>query len=336
MLNMLSKMSQMIRGVTIVTSLGLFALAFGACQHSEKPRPDVEVAASALRKMNLKQLMDHAVNTSDRQRADIATVLTQKAWWGQAAAITATKLNQKATLDRTETVRLLSLFTLGPSSSAAKVFIASSDQTVPEINKANWLLAAANPSPQMAKMVQKKLSSRLSNQGGPPSVIMPAVAKALAANGIKEAYTLIRTSLDQTDNSDYAHAMASLEPNHASEDFVAYLAKIPVDEIREGVFLHSNKHTCYDILTHLRRYPPAVHHPNFEHLFLFAVSKDKDIANAARNVITKAMPNNEEHLALVLTRLPEPIQTEYLNQREENLSPSETLFFDAVRKNQKF
>lgn len=303
-------------------------------QRQEQKQTEGNTAAD-LKQMSLKQLATRVEDSNDRS-VDIAAILTQRGEWKEAAQLVIGRLNQLRPPRDKKAARLIGLFATSPSHIAVQVFESVDDNAKPETMKAAWLLAAANPSPKMATAVSKRLSRKIAASKNPSSVIAPTIAKALAANNIVESYTLVRTSLNQSDNPEYVRAMANLEPAHASEDFATYLAKIPVNEIYSGNFLHSNSHTVRDILHHLEQNPPAIHHPNFEHLFFFAVSKDKEVAASANAVLDRVMPNHEEQMALVLTQLSVDVQNAYLERHKSPMSRSQSVFMESVKKNQKF
>lgn len=280
--------------------------------------------------------MTQVESFTDRQNIEVATILTQQGQWKEAAQLTIARLNQSKPPRDHRVARLIGLFATGPASVAVQVFDHIPDVTNPETVKAAWLLAAANPSPKMGEAVSRRLSRKLAKSKNSSTAISPAVAKALAANNITESYTLIRTSLIQSDNSEYVRAMATLEPTLAAEDFATYLSKIPVNEIYSGTFLHSNSHTVRDILRHMEQYPPTIHHPNFEHLFFFAISKDKEVHASANVILNRVMPDHEDHLALVLSQLPPTVQSTYIEQHKEPANHSQAQFLDSVKKNQKF
>ncbi len=175
-----------------------------------------------------------------------------------------------------------------------------------------WQVATNFPSGHMAEAVSLEMSRRASRGKGQNVGLSPEAALAAKANHLKEAYPLLRTSLMAEGHVAYAKAMIALGAEAASDDLLAYLALATPGEIMAGELKKVHHTTAELALAQFDKAPPSLHHPNFKHLFYYAVSKDESLAKQATQLLTGYVSQKEEHFAFLLAQMPLPVQEDFL------------------------
>lgn len=200
----------------------------------------------------------------------------------------------------------------------------------PQAAQLGWQLAAAKASPSVARAIDKQLTTAVTTNDE-DSILLPQMANAVAANRLKSAYTLVRRGLMMKGDEEYANAMAVLDPAKASEDFMEYLALAPAEELRQLTVSSVNTFTCVAILTHMQKNPPSIGNPNFDHIFLYAVSRNQGLQELAQNVIIGYVPKHTETLAQLLAKHPPWVQIAFLEDARQKMSPKVGLLLGELR-----
>ena len=194
-----------------------------------------------------------------------------------------------------------------------------------------WQLAATFPSIQTGKMIDDALSLILA-EGKEKNHFISQMASAVAANNLASSYKVLQRGLNQTGDDAFAKAMIAINPTQASSDFLAYLAMAPVEDLRQLNQQSVNVMTCYVILNHMRSVQPPTDHPQYEHLFLFAVSRNQGLAELARAVLEEGYTKDRARLAFVLARLPSWIQVSFVEGVRRSLNSNTRGFLAELRK----
>lgn len=211
-----------------------------------------------------------------------------------------------------------------------KVFLSWMNVENPVIRQFGWEIAAVFPSRKMATSIEKFLSKVIA-EGEEAAVLIPEMARAVRANGMSETYSLLRMGLLEVGSLEFVEAMATLNPKKASDDFLLYLKKAPVEELRQLNMISVNVYSCMAILRHLLSNPPSVSHPDFSHLFLFGISRNTGLADLAVMVVSSYVPNHREHLALMLSRMPVWVQLAYLEKIRRDQPEHMNTFIAALK-----
>lgn len=194
-----------------------------------------------------------------------------------------------------------------------------------------WHLAASMPSKSMGQQVERALSQAIANNEI-HQMYLPKMASAVANNKLVQSYTVVRQGLFDSNHVDFARAMIALSPKQASSDFLDYLAKAPVSELRQLSVKSVDVFACMEILKHLLSVPVDVSHPRFEHLFLYSISRNNALAELARKVLVGYFPNKNSHLALMLARMPNWVQVAFVEGSRRQLNPQLSLFLRELKK----
>lgn len=192
------------------------------------------------------------------------------------------------------------------------------------------LIAGNMPSREVASVLDAHLSkivvlddkSRLHN---------PILANAIMANNLGSSYSLMRASLMATGHESFAEAMAALAPRQASDDFLNYLAKASIEELRQLTVKSINLIACDVILKHLAKYPPTVTHQNIIQLFHYSVSRNQLLSHLAQSALKPQLKRHRTYLATMLARMPAWLQISFVENLKYDMSRDRKLFASDLR-----
>ncbi|NRA44716.1 MAG: hypothetical protein HRU09_07155 [Oligoflexales bacterium] len=194
-----------------------------------------------------------------------------------------------------------------------------------------WHLAASMPSTAMGQQVERTLSQAIANNEI-QQMYLPKMASAVANNNLIQSYTVVRQGLFDSNHVDFARAMITLDPRQASHDFLDYLAKAPVSELRQLSVKSVDVFACMEIFKHLLSFPVDAAHPRFDHLFLYSISRNNALSDMARKVLVSFFPSQNNHLALMLARMPNWVQVAFVEGARRQLNPQISLFLRELKK----
>lgn len=201
----------------------------------------------------------------------------------------------------------------------------------PSLAGLGWYLAAARPDPRVAEVLDNELTVRITRDEE-DAILVPQMAHAVRENNLRSSYSLVKRGLLENGDEAFAKAMIALGPRKASADFLDYLAGADAEELRQMTQVSVNFYTCLVIFRHLLSYPAPINHPHFNHLFLYAVSRNQALAGLARSVLELRMGQNREQLALELSRQPSWVQLAYVEAARDDLGPKTKLFLGSLQK----
>lgn len=224
-----------------------------------------------------------------------------------------------------EVMNLMNLYHTYHGANAVKLFpvLVQSDRSF--LRVLSWNLAADFPSKQMASAIDTEFSRKLT-AGEEEDLYLSQMALAVQINRLDSAYTLVRAGLFDKGDVEFARAMLNLKPKLASRDFITYLAKANAEELRQLNQSSVNIHTCIVILKHLAAFPTSVNDRNFSILFLYAVSRNRSLAELAQVVLQKHIAQDRESIALMLSRMPQWTQIAFVDDIRRNSSPYKSSF----------
>ena len=224
-------------------------------------------------------------------------------------------LSQKEALSfsrKANVLNLLQSFRLEPSE-AILLFETLKASLEEKQHELAWGIATAFPSDSLSVHIEKHLSQALLYDDLERELV-PSMADALARNNLVSSYSILKQGLIKTHDRAFSEAMIKLDPDSAEKDFINYLATVPFEELRQLNLQHSNVFLCLDILSFLYKRNPAPTHPNYEHLFSFAVSRNQSLSAYAIKIIEKAAQDHRSYLAQMLARTPVKIQLAYIEK----------------------
>jgi hypothetical protein len=210
------------------------------------------------------------------------------------------------------------------------LFLKLIDADAPAARKLGWELAHRFPSEQVARAIDKELTRKVTN-GDEEQILVPEMAKAVQANGLASVYTLVREGLYTQGDDAYARAMAALNPEQASYDFMDYLAQATSDDLRQIHQSTINPFSAIIILQHYLGYNPPMAHPKFEQIFYYAISRNQALAQLANRVIEKQLAQNQALILTKLSSLPVWAQVAYVEGTRRNFTAGIKVFLATLR-----
>ena len=229
-------------------------------------------------------------------------------------------------------VAMLHLYQLTSDPDAPRIFmlLTAPEQRQALLVQVGWQIATVMSSPRMAVVITRALEQAL-RQGREQGLFFPQVAAALAANQVIESYTFVRQGLQRTHAEAFARALLKLNPHRASEDFLVYLANVPLDTLRQKVPPASNIPLRLMMLQHLQVYPVTIQHRKLDTLFNYVVSRNPALAEAAMQVLALFFDKHGEQLAQLLARMPYWVQFACVEKLARRLNPSSRRFLVILR-----
>ena len=118
-------------------------------------------------------------------------------------------------------------------------------------------------------------------------ILIPEMARAVKAHQMRGVYTLLREGLMKTGADDFAISMLSLNAESAALDFIDYLSKTDLEDLRQINQKNINIYSCLVILRFFNSYPLPVEHPDIGIIFQYAVSRNTGLNEMARSVLDR-------------------------------------------------
>lgn len=211
------------------------------------------------------------------------------------------------------------------------LFRSLTNSSRPLARQLGWQLAASKPSPVVGSAMDLELTRALA-ENEMDLVTIPMMANAVRANRLTSAYTIVRQGLMTRGDEEFAQAMVALSPERASEDFMTYLAQAPAEELRQLTLSSVNLYTAVAILKHMQKHPPNLANAYFDHLFLYAVSRNTGLAELAQITLENYVPAHTDLVAMALARHPAWVQIAYLENARRRMNPKEGLLLGELKK----
>lgn len=293
----------------------------GACQTMGPDGRPIESAPEITDAMTIEEVVDAGIRFGGETLVVAKRHLNKNKSWPEALKVI--ELRVKENRQDYTNLQLISALHMYQSGAKAvpldffRLLVRSKRATLRDLG---WTLAANLPSASLRKAIDDELS-RYVIQGLEQEILSAHLANAVQANKVRTAYTLMREGLMKTGDDSFAKAMISIKPQQSSEDFLPYLATAPVEELRQLNQRAVNIYSCMVILRHLISYPVSINHPNFEHLFLYAISRNNGLSELANLALDVYLPRYRNHMALMLSRLPAWIQVAFVESSRHRMSP---------------
>lgn len=303
-------------------ALGLVFLLGTACAKDGKtPEEPMKPAPRITQAMTLDEALKAGIDYGGDTLVDVRKLLKKRKELEKAAP-----LLREALLDRLETAEnhqmmnaaaLYMMTNEQPPLAMLEKLIASGRPLAAQLG---WQIAAVKPSRAVSGLLDSHLTRALA-EGDEESVLVPQMANAVAANGMTGAYTWARRGLMARGDEEFAQAMISLDPERASNDFLPYLSQASAEELRQLTLASVNVYAVIAIMKHLQKVPAEVGAPGFDHLFVYAVSRNVALAELAQEVLVGYVPRHTETLAQGLARHPLWVQIAYLENARRKMNP---------------
>lgn len=199
-----------------------------------------------------------------------------------------------------------------------------------EAQRMGWRMAAIKPSAAVAQTLEQHINKAMS-AGREDELLSPEMALAIKENAMKAEYTFLVRGLMLQGNPEYANAMLSLDPRSATGPFLNYLMQADLEDLRQLNQKTVNVYTCTVIFRFLLENPLPMSHPGVPSLFLFAVSRNRGLAEMANAVLEKHIPENRAAFAAMLARLPVPVQIAFIENTQREMTTNLQLLLTELK-----
>lgn len=261
----------------------------------------------------------------------VADLLTQRKHWQHAnKKLKIIAVNKGKTFSAPNQLNATSLYHRSPYKADLKFFskLLQSDNSFDR--KLAWRIAAHKPSTAIRSQIDDYISWALTKDLE-KNLQDPGIAFAIQANKMKNGYNLLQQNLMATGHEAFAEVMAQMRPAQASSDFLSYLAKADYEELRQLNVKSVNIIACNIIFGHLKRYPVSISDQNFNHLFVYAVSRNQLLASMALSVLKPHMVKDRKMLAMYLARAPIWLQLAFIDSNRRQMTASARVFLETLR-----
>ena len=237
---------------------------------------------------------------------------------------------QREVYETVALINVLHLYQLTGDRQAHRMFVKLLTEKRRAVTELAWQVATIMPSPAMARAIAGAISGAIEG-GREKSLFLPQVASAVTANQVEGVYTLLRAGLNYTHHESFAQAMATTAPKRATSDFVAYLSRASIDELRQQSPTSVNVYVCLVILRHLERQTLSPHDRNFAVLFWYAISRNPDLSELASRILEGYYGKHTDSLAQMLARLPYWAQFAFVGNVGRRLTPVSRQFLVVLQ-----
>ena len=309
----------------------LMTVSLMSCETVGEKEPPT--APNITHDLPLKEAISAGVQFGGQTMTDVKRLITRRNEWPAAVKILESKIPaMMSTLENGQLVNAAHFYQAAPVSANPDLFKSLVGSARPLARDMGWQIAATMPSKAIAAAIDRELSRAVANDDE-KAVLVPLMAEAVKANRLASSYTLLREGLMETGHESFAEAMADLQPAIASNDFMDYLAKAPVEELRQMTLKSVNLYSCMVSLRHMLTRPVSLAHPNAEYLFLYSVSRNSGLSDMANAVIeNNYIVNQRPQFALILARMPVWVQLAYVENARRRQVPAVAVFLNELKK----
>ncbi len=280
----------------------------------------------------LDQAIEAAINSGGQTVEEARRLITHRKQW--AAAHRTIEAAIQDGIIKYDNIRLANVVALYQSSTlpaSVSLFERMIGSGRPVARQLGWQVAAAMPSRGMVVAIDRELG-RAIIENDEATVLIPQMAIAVQANGMKSAYTLVRQGLMTSGQEAFALSMARLDPQRASADFLDYLALATPEDLRQLTQNSVNIYTCLIALKHIQNHPAPLSHVHAEHLVYYAVSRNNALSDLAQMALESYLPLERSQMAIMMSRMPQWVQLAYVESVRRKKSSSVTLLLGELKK----
>ena len=239
-------------------------------------------------------------------------------------------LKKNEEMDPLALVNVSNLYRASTSTLSSKLLTTLLHSRSDASRRIGWRLAALRPSAEIGQTIEGYLTESLGDNSE-DRVLSPEMAIAIQENNLKSAFTFLIRGLLKDGQPEYANAMLALDPVRAAGPFVDYLGKADLDDLRQLSQENINIYTCTIIFRYLLDNPLPINHPSISQLFLFAVSRNRAVADMANSVLEKHIPEHRIALSIILSRMPVQVQMAFVEGSQREMTANLRLFLNDFK-----
>lgn len=307
-------------------------LSFSGCATTAPKNPkEVKEAPTIANDMPLEDALQAGIDFGGDTARSVRKLVTKRKEWPLAERFLADAIQEGIIkYENMQLVNALMLYVAGPVKPSEVLFQKMVSSGRPLARQLGWQMAAALPGKVMKQAIEREMNRALM-EGEEADILIPQMANAVEANRMVSAYTMVRQGLMTTGHEDFASAMATLNPEQASADFLDYLSLCPPEELRQMTVSSVNVYAAIIALNHMRKHPPAMSHPNLEILYYYAISRNSALNDLGMSLVDQLGERNRQQMVITLTRLPAWAQVSFVEGSRRNLTPGRRVFLSELK-----
>ncbi len=307
-------------------------LSFSGCATTAPKNPkEVKEAPTIGKDMPLEDALQAGIDFGGDTARSVRKLVTKRKEWPLAERFLADAIQEGIIkYENMQLVNALMLYVAGPVKPSEVLFQKMVSSGRPLARQLGWQMAAALPGKVMKQAIEREMNRALM-EGEEADILIPQMANAVEANRMVSAYTMVRQGLMTTGHEDFASAMATLNPEQASADFLDYLSLCPPEELRQMTVSSVNVYAAIIALNHMRKHPPAMSHPNLEILYYYAISRNSALNDLGMSLVDQLGERNRQQMVITLTRLPAWAQVSFVEGSRRNLTPGRRVFLSELK-----
>ena len=198
------------------------------------------------------------------------------------------------------------------------------------VRRMGWQLAANRPSDLVGVVLNRYLTESVRN-GLESQSFLPEMASAVRANKLVSSYSIVREALYEKGGAEFVTTMIEFNSSQAGQDFMTYLSKATVEDLRQMTQTTVDLASCLEILRFYNEVELPLGHPSISHIYLYAVSRNNSLAELAIGALERAMGDHRMQLAFSLAKMPVWIQVAFVENAREQLDNSLGLFLTELK-----
>lgn len=319
----------MIKRIVIIAILACTA----SCVTPESKSASTEKQAPRITKdMPLEDALQAGIDFGGDTARDVRKLVSKRKQWPMAEKILYQAIQDGIIkYEDPELVNSVMLYISGPVTAKEALFRQMVSSGRPLARQLAWQMAAALPGKVMRAAMEREMSRAVFDDEE-ADMLIPAMASAVQANRMISAYSLARRGLMSTNHEDFAQAMATLNPEQATKDFLEYLALCSPEELRQLTVSSVNIFSATIALNHFIKYPPSATDSKIDVLFYYTISRNPGLSEVAGTVVDILSQKNQSAMALTLARMPVWAQVAYIEGARRNMTASKRVFLGELKR----
>jgi hypothetical protein len=316
------------------TRIAIWALSahlWTGCASTSEHKLDKKTAPEITQDMPIDDALKAGVDYGGQTIRDVRKLITKRKEWPSAEKLLVEAIRDGVIkYENAQLANAMMIYVSGPVTPNRSLFKTMVESGRPFARQLGWQMAAALPSKTMQQAIDYELNRALLD-GEEKAVLLPQMAAAAQSNRMTSAYSLVREGLFQVGHEDFAMAMATLNPQQATVDFVDYLATCPPEELRQITVNSINVYAATAALNHLIKNTPKHSHPQIEALFFYAISRNPGLSDLAMNIVDALASNDQRSTAISLSRLPSWAQIAFIESSRRSMSANRRVFLGELK-----
>lgn len=233
--------------------------------------------------------------------------------------------------ENSQLINAVMLYISGPVTPQEALFNQLVSSGRPLARQLAWQMASALPGKVMRSAMEREMNRAVAD-GDDDDILIPAMAAAVQANRMTSGYSLVRRGLMTKNLEDFAQAMAALNPEQATADFLDYLGLCPPEELRQLTVSSINIFAATVALNHMLKFPPNPSNSDVEVLFSYAISRNPGLSDLAMTIVENISQKNPGAMALALSRMPVWTQVAFIEGVRRNMNANRRLFLGELKR----